>query len=289
MSNYVIYTDSGCDISPALLAQWGVKLCELRFLFEGEETSYTNRDMSEKDFYQRMRDGAAAKTSAVNVEEFKCAFEQELNEGNDVLYIAFSSGLSTTYNSARIAAEELQEQHPDRKIMVIDSLAASAGHGLLVYLSVQEKKKGATIEEVAAFAEAMKRKLCIWFTVDDLEYLKRGGRVSPTVAFVGGLLGIKPVLFMDNEGHLISRAKVRGRKAAIQALADKFTELAIDKQHNTIFISHGDCEEDANALASIIEAQHGIRTEIITYVGPVIGSHSGPGTLAIFFVGEERK
>jgi DegV family protein with EDD domain len=289
MSNYVIYTDSGCDISPALLAQWSVKLCELRFLFEGEETSYTNRDMSEKDFYQRMRDGAAAKTSAVNVEEFKCAFEQELNEGNDVLYIAFSSGLSTTYNSARIAAEELQEQHPDRKIMVIDSLAASAGHGLLVYLSVQEKKKGATIEEVAAFAEATKRKLCIWFTVDDLEYLKRGGRVSPTVAFVGGLLGIKPVLFMDNEGHLISRAKVRGRKAAIQALADKFTELAIDKQHNTIFISHGDCEEDATALASIIEAQHGIRTEIITYVGPVIGSHSGPGTLAIFFVGEERK
>lgn len=289
MSNYVIYTDSGCDISPALLAQWGVKLCELRFLFEGEETSYTNRDMSEKDFYQRMRDGAAAKTSAVNVEEFKCAFEQELNKGNDVLYIAFSSGLSTTYNSARIAAEELQEQYPDRKILVIDSLAASAGHGLLVYLSLQEKKKGATIEEVAAFAEATKWKLCIWFTVDDLEYLKRGGRVSPTVAFVGGLLGIKPVLFMDNEGHLISRAKVRGRKAAIQALADKFTELAVDKQHNTIFISHGDCEEDAKALASIIEAQHGIRTEIITYVGPVIGSHSGPGTLAIFFVGEERK
>ena len=289
MSNYVIYTDSGCDISPALLEQWGVKFCELRFLFNGEAKSYTNREMSEKDFYQRMRDGDSAKTSAVNVEEFKEAFEQELKAGNDVLYIAFSSGLSTTYNSGRIAAEELQELYPERKIIAIDSLAASAGHGLLVYLTVQEKTNGATIEEAAAFAEGMKWRLCIWFTVDDLEYLKRGGRVSPTVAFVGGLLGIKPILFMDNEGHLISRSKVRGRKAAIQALADKYTELATDHKNGTVFISHGDCEEDAKELANLMKKAHGVDTKIITYVGPVIGSHSGPGTLALFFVGEERK
>lgn len=289
MSNYVIYTDSGCDITPDMLAQWGVKFCGLRFLFNGEEKSYTDRDMNAQAFYQRMRGGDCAKTSAVNVEEFKNAFEQELKAGNDVLYIAFSSGLSTTYNSGRIAAEELQEQYPERKILVVDSLAASAGHGLLVYLAVQEKEKGTSIEDLAAFAEQMKWRLCIWFTVDDLEYLKRGGRVSPTVAFVGGLLGIKPVLFMDNEGHLINRSKVRGRKAAIQALADKYTELASDKKNGTIFISHGDCEDDAKLLAKLINDQHGAETKVITFVGPVIGSHSGPGTLALFFVGEERK
>ncbi len=289
MNNYVIYTDSGCDITPEQLADWGVKHCDLNFLFNGEEKSYTNRDMNAQTFYQRMRDGDSAKTSAVNVEEFKDAFEKELQDGNDVLYIGFSSGLSTTYNSARVAAEELQEQYPERKIITIDSLAASAGHGLLVYLAVQEKAKGANIETVAAFAEEMKWKLCIWFTVDDLEYLKRGGRISPTVAFVGGLLGIKPVLFMDNEGHLISRSKVRGRKAAIQALADKYTELATDKANGTVFISHGDCEEEAKQLATLIQNKHGAKTEIITYVGPVIGSHSGPGTIALFFIGEERK
>lgn len=289
MNNYVIYTDSGCDITPEILAQWGVRHCELRFLFDGEEKSYTNRDMSEKDFYQKMREGASAKTSAVNVEEFKTAFKQELKAGNDVLYIGFSSGLSTTYNSGRIAAEELQEQYPERKLIAVDSLAASAGHGLLVYLTMLEKEKGATIEEAAAFAEGMKMRLCIWFTVDDLEYLKRGGRVSPTVAFVGGLLGIKPILFMDNDGHLISRSKVRGRKAAIKALADKYTELASDHKNGTVFISHGDCEEDAKELANLMKMEHGVETQIITYVGPVIGSHSGPGTLALFFVGEERK
>ena len=242
MSNYIIYTDSGCDITPDLLAQWGVKRCDLRFIFDGSEISYTNREMNEKEFYQKMREGATSKTSAVNVDEFKHAFEQELKAGNDVLYIAFSSGLSTTYNSGRIAAEELQEQYPERKIIAVDSLAASAGHGLLVYLTMLEKEKGATIEEAASFAEDMKMRLCIWFTVDDLVYLKRGGRISPTVAFVGGLLGIKPVLFMDNDGHLISRSKVRGRKAAIQALADKYTELATDKKNGTVFISHGDSD-----------------------------------------------
>ena len=289
MNDYIIFTDSGSDITPDSLATWGVKHCELRFLFEGDETIYTNRDVSASEFYQKMRDGACAKTSAVNVEEFKSAFEQELKEGKDLLYIGFSSGLSTTCNSASIAAEELREQYPERKLIVVDSLAASAGHGLLVYLTVKQKKNGATIEEAAAFAEDMKWRLGIWFTVDDLVYLKRGGRISPTVAFVGGLLGIKPVLFMDNDGHLINRFKVRGRKAAIQALADKFAELAVDKENNTVFISHGDCAEDAKALAAIIEKQHGVKTEIITFVGPVIGSHSGPGTLAVFFIGEERK
>ncbi len=289
MNNYILYTDSGCDIAPELLAEWGVKHCELRFTFDGETKERTNRDTDAKTFYQKMRDGATSKTSAVNVEEFKDAFEAELQAGNDVLYIGFSSGLSTTYNSSCIAAEELREKYPERKLITVDSLAASAGQGLLVYLTLQEINQGASIEDAAAFAEAMKMRLGIWFTVDDLVYLKRGGRISPTVAFVGGLLGIKPVLFMDNDGHLISRSKVRGRKAAIQAMADKYTELASDKKSGTIFISHGDCEEDAQELASILKKAHGIDVKLITYVGSVIGAHSGPGTLAIFFVADERK
>ncbi len=288
MSNYVIYTDSGCDVSPNLLREWNVQHCELQFTFDGEDTVYTNREMDAKEFYQRMREGATSKTSAVNIDAFKNAFEEVLKEGNDLLYIGFSSGLSTTYNSARVAAEELQEQYPERKIIAIDTLAASASEGLLVYLAKNMRDNGATIDEVAAYIEDTKMRLGIWFTVDDLVYLKRGGRISPTVAFVGGLLGIKPVLFMDNDGHLISRSKVRGRKAAIQALADKYTELAADKQNGTVFISHGDCEDDAWELASILKATHGVDVELITYVGPVIGAHSGPGTLALFFIGNER-
>ncbi len=288
MNNYILYTDSGCDIAPALLNEWGVKHCELRFNFDGEEITYTDREMDAKTFYQKMRDGATSKTSAVNIDEFKQAFENELKDGKDLLYIGFSSGLSTTYNSARVAAEELQEQYPERKIIAIDSLSASASQGLLVYLAAQKRDEGAAIDTVAAYIDDIKMKLGIWFTVDDLVYLKRGGRISPTVAFVGGLLGIKPVLFMDNDGHLISRDKVRGRKAAIQALADKYTELAADKKSGTVFISHGDCEEDAQALAAILKTTHGVEVKLITYVGPVIGAHSGPGTLALFFIGNER-
>ncbi len=289
MSNYTLYTDSGCDIAPEQLAAWGIKHCELRFTFDGETQERTNRDTDIKTFYQRMRAGAPSKTSAVNIDEFKTTFEEQLKAGNDVLYIAFSSGLSTTYNSGRIAAEELQEQYPERKILVVDSLAASAGLGLLVYLTLQEKNEGASIEDAAAFAEAMKMRLGIWFTVDDLVYLKRGGRVSPTVAFVGGLLGIKPVLYMDNDGHLISRTKARGRKAALQTLADKYAELATDKKSGTVFISHGDCLDEAQELADMLKAAHGVEVKLLTFIGPVIGAHSGPGTIALFFVADERK
>ncbi len=288
MNNYILYTDSACDISPDLLKEWGVKHCELRFTFDEDGGTYTNREMDAKAFYQKMRDGATSKTSAVNIDEFKTAFEEVLKDGKDLLYIGFSSGLSTTYNSARVAAEDLQEQYPERKIITIDTLAASASEGLLVYLAKNKRDEGATIEETAAYIEDIKMRLGIWFTVDDLVYLKRGGRISPTVAFVGGLLGIKPVLFMDNDGHLISRSKVRGRKAAIQALADKYTELAADKKNGTVFISHGDCEKDAWELASILKASHDVDVELITFVGPVIGAHSGPGTLALFFIGNER-
>ncbi|MBR4295627.1 MAG: DegV family protein [Clostridia bacterium] len=288
MSNYVIFADSACDIKPSVLAEWGVKTASLTFRFDGEEKEYSNNDMDTKVFYDKMRAGGTAKTSAINVERFAIEFENVLLEGNDVLYLGFSSGLSTTYNSARLAAERLREKHPERKIITIDTLSASAGFGMIVYLAVKEKEKGATIEQAATLAEGLKMRLCHWFTVDDLVYLKRGGRISPAVAFVGGVLGIKPVLHMDNEGHLINMFKVRGRKTAVASLADKYSELAENAEAGPVFISHADCIKDVEELADILKKKHGVEVEIVADVGPVIGAHSGPGTLALFFVGKER-
>ena len=288
MDNYVIYTDSACDIAPEMLEEWGVKFTQLTFMFQEEDKQYSNYELSGKEFYQRMRDGKVAKTSAINIATFKEDFSKVLAEGNDLLYIAFSSGLSTTYNSANIAAEELREEYPDRKIITVDTLSASAGMGLLLYLTVQKKNEGASIEQAAQFALNNRLNLCHWFTVDDLVYLKRGGRVSPTVAFVGGLLGIKPIMHMDNEGKLINMFKARGRKAAIQAIADKYGELSLTPTQGTVFISHGDCIDDAKALADIIKKTYGINVQLFADIGPVIGAHSGPGTLALFFLGKER-
>ena len=286
--SYVIFTDSACDIKKNILEDWGVKCLSLTFKFDGDDIEYTNDGMAPTDFYQRMREGGIAKTSAINAATFKEAFETALSEGKDVLYLGFSSGLSTTYQSACIAAGELKESYPERKILTVDTLCASAGQGMVVYLTVKEQQKGADIEQAAAFADMIKVGLCHWFTVDDLEYLKRGGRVSPTVAFVGNMLGLKPILHVDDAGKLVSTGKVRGRKAAIKALADKYTELAKGPKDSLVYISHSDSEADAKTLASLIEREHGVKTEIITDVGPVIGAHAGPGTLALFFIGTER-
>ncbi len=288
MNEYIIHTDSACDLTIEHLDRLGVRYLSLTLKFDGEDEEHLDHEVNPKDLYNAMRDGKSAKTSAVNSETFKMAFEETLKEGKDVLYIGFSSGLSTTYNSARIAAEELREEYPDRKIIAVDTLSASAGFGLLLTLAVEEKNKGKTIEEVARFVEDTRLHLCHWFTVDDLVYLKRGGRVSPTVAFVGGLLGIKPVMHMDDEGHLINVTKVRGRAAAIKALADKVGELKIDLKHGPIYVCHGDCEEDVKTLDSLLKEKYGLSIDLHVYTGPVIGSHSGPGTLAIFFVGKER-
>jgi len=288
MNEYVIVTDSGCDISPEILQEWGVPYSSLTYRFDGEDREYNNNDMESKVFYDRMRDGGVAKTSAVNVAVFAEEFEKILAHGKDMLYLGFSGGLSTTCNSGRLAAEELAEKYPDRKIMVVDTLAASAGQGLLVYLTVEEKKKGASLEEAAAFAEATKLKISHWFTVDDLVYLKRGGRISPAAALVGNALGIKPVMHVDNEGHLIPVSKVRGRKNALSAIANKYGELAVDPAGGVVFISHGDCLSEVKVLEGMLQEKYGAKVEIITDVGTVIGAHSGPGTIALFFVSKER-
>ena len=288
MNEYVLFTDSSCDLSSELIRQRGAYYASLSFRFDDDEKIYNNNAMPLDEFYNKVRAGGVAKTSAVNPDTFAIAFEQLLKEGKDILYLGFSSGLSTTYNSARIAAESLKADYPDRKILLVDTLAASAGVALLLDLVNEKKNNGATIEEAAKFAEEIKLNICMWFTVDDLVYLKRGGRISPSAAFFGNMLGIKPVLHVDNEGHLVNVQKIRGRRMAIETMAAKCNETLRRDFPAVAYISHADCINDAKELANILETKYGVKTEVITDVGAVIGAHSGPGTLALFFVGTER-
>ncbi|MBQ4560799.1 MAG: DegV family protein [Clostridia bacterium] len=287
MTEYIIYTDSACDIDVPSLKEWKVKHISLSLTFEDEGKVLLNDEVEPVGFYNRMREGAVAKTAAVNTESFKRAFEEDLKAGKDILYIGFSTGLSTTCNSAAIAAKQLSEIYPDNRVVCVDTLAASAGQGLLVYLAVQKRDEGKSLDEVAQYLEDNKLKLCHWFTVDDLVYLKRGGRISAAAAFVGGVLGIKPVMHVDNEGHLVPVFKARGRKAALKGLVDKFSESVIDKD-GPIFICHADCDADVETVKTMLKEQHGATVDKVVYTGPVIGAHSGPGTIALFFLGNER-
>ncbi len=286
--SYVIITDTACDIKPDVLAGWGVSALSLSFRFIDEDKEYTEADMPISEFYAAMRAGRVAKTAAVNSESFKIEFEKHLKAGEDILYIGFSTGLSSTYNAGRMAAESLKADFPERKIFTVDSKCASAGQGLLLYLTVVKKNDGADIEEAYEYAASLAPKVSHWFTVDDLVYLKRGGRVSPAAAFFGNLIGIKPVLHVDDEGKLIPMLKVRGRRTSIMTLADKYGEAAESTSSGTVFISQADCMADAELLANELKSRYGVDTEIITDVGAVIGSHSGPGTLALFFIARER-
>lgn len=286
MNNFVIMTDSSCDLPLSVAEQMGVSVIPLEINMEGNIKF--NNEIDIKEFYEYLRQKHGAKTSAVNMDRFIEAFEPIVSAGNDLLYIGFSSGLSATFVAGKNAAEELSEKYPDRKIIAIDSLCASLGQGLLVKLAVDKKNSGATIDEVAAYIEEEKWHLAHWFTVDDLFFLKRGGRISATTAVLGTVLQFKPVLHVDNEGHLINMTKVRGRNASVAALLDKMKETAIDPAAQTIYISHGDCYDDAKKLADMVTAEYGITDILINEVGPVIGAHSGPGTLALFFLAKER-
>ena len=287
MYPYQIITDSGCDLSAEGYAELNVHCVPLTVEFKGEAHDDRNDD-SLKDFYNGLRAGEVARTSAVNPETWKDAMRPYLDAGKDVLVLPFSSGLSTTAQSAQIAAGELSEEYPGRKILVADTLCASMGQGLLVWYACGLRDKGLSVEELHSWVEENKLNLCHWFTVDDLFFLKRGGRISGATALVGTMLNIKPVLHVDDEGHLISVSKARGRKAAIEALAKKVAELGEGFDNSTMFISHGDCREDAEYLAKILREKHGAKEVKIGYVGAVIGSHSGPGTLALFFLGKHR-
>ncbi|MBE6764898.1 MAG: DegV family protein [Ruminococcaceae bacterium] len=287
MANISILTDSSCDVEAKVLEKWNVKEIQLDVIVD-DGGPCANCDVIIQDFYQKLREGSMAKTSAANAENFRVVFEPELQAGNDIIYLGFSSGLSTTFNSSRIAAEELAEKYPDRKIKVIDTLCASLGQGLIVNLAVTKRDSGASFEEICKYVEDTLPNLCHWFTVDDLQFLKRGGRVSGAVALIGSMLSIKPVMHVDDCGKLIKVSQVRGRKTSIRALADKLISTAIDPTGSPVFISHGDCIDDAKELADILKKECGIKNVYINYVGPVIGAHSGPGTLALFFLGKER-
>lgn len=290
MNDYVLLTDSSADLTDELVQTLGIEVLPLSFHIQNK-TYWNwpdNREMDPGDFYRMLREGEMATTSAVNVADYTEKMTPYLQAGKDVLVMAFSSGLSATCHSARIAAQELMEQFPERKIYVVDTLCASLGQGLLVWYAARLKNEGKSIEEVRDWTEENKLRLCHWFTVDDLHFLKRGGRISPATAVLGTMLSIKPVMHVDDEGHLIKVGTARGRNASLKALVDHMEETAIDPAEQTVFISHGDCEADANKVAEDVKRRFGVKSVVINHVGPVIGAHSGPGTVALFFMGSRR-
>ncbi len=291
MNPYVIMTDTNADLPESYIREHGLSILSLNYILDGQ-TYDREHPLDVKEFYAKMRAGSMPTTSQVNPEQAKTAMCACLETGQDVLYIAFSSGLSGTYNSGRIAADEIAEEglFPERKIVVIDSLSASLGEGLLVHKAVMLKEAGKSLEEVADWVEKNKLCICHNFTVDDLFHLHRGGRVSKATAVLGTMMNVKPVLHVDDEGHLIAIGKVRGRKKSISALVDRMAEQmkGFEDQNDVVFISHGDCMEDVEYLEKLIREKFGITEFLVNEVGPTIGAHSGPGTLALFFVGQPR-
>ncbi|MBQ8972871.1 MAG: DegV family protein [Clostridia bacterium] len=290
MSDFILMTDSSCDLPDALAKEMQLEVLPLT-VYIGDD-SYKNyldgREIAFKDFYTRLRANSNVKTSAVNQSQFIELLDPLLQQGKDVLYLGFSSGLSGTYSAGASACEELAAKYPERKVFAVDTLCASMGQGLMVWHCWKQKQAGKTIEEVRDFAEENKLHLCHWFTVDDLMFLKRGGRVSAATAIVGSMLSIKPVMHVDDEGHLIKVSTARGRKASIRALVDEMEKTAIDVKSQHVFISHGDCQEDVDYLSGLLRDRLGVQEITSSYVGPVIGAHSGPGTLALFFMGTVR-
>lgn len=287
---FKMITDSTADLPQEYLTEHNIDCMNLSYILD-DVTYGHGKELDCKEFYAMMRAGKMPTTSQVNPEEAKEHFERCIKNGEkEILCLAFSSGLSGTYNSMRIAAEELQEQYPDVKIVVIDTLSASLGEGLLVHKAVMLREEGKSLYEVAEWVRGNIQHLVHVFTVDDLFHLYRGGRVSKTTAFVGTLAGIKPKLHVDNEGHLIPIGKVRGRKKSLHALVDYMEEKmgSYRQQNDIIFISHGDDLEAAEFVRDLIKERFGIETFMINNVGPTIGTHSGPGTIALFFMGEAR-
>lgn len=290
MSDFAIVTDSSCDLPADIADRLGLTVLPLSFTLGGKE--YRNfldgREMPIPKFYAALRGGGMAKTSAVNTETFAAAIEPILEKGKDVLAVAFSSALSGTCSAARIACEELAKKYPARKLFCVDTLAASLGQGMLIYYAALQKKAGKSLAEVRDWLEQNKLKMCHWFTVDSLSFLKRGGRISAATALIGGMLSIKPVMHMDDDGRLAPVGKVRGRRAALNALVDKMEQTAVEPRDQTVFISHGDSQEDADYVASEVKRRLGVKEIIVNYVGPVIGAHAGPGVIALFFFGVHR-
>ncbi|MBQ2061601.1 MAG: DegV family protein [Oscillospiraceae bacterium] len=290
MRDYIIMTDSCCDLTDEMARELELEVLPLTMRMDGHE--YPNyldgRAITNEEFYRRLRAGKTSSTSAVNPEQYAEAMRAVLAQGKDIVCICFSSALSTTYQSAVIAAQDVGPEFPDGHIYVVDSLSASRGQGLLIYLAAQKKKEGLSAEELAQWVEDNKLSICHWFTVDDLNFLKRGGRLSAGAALFGTMLSIKPVMHTSNEGKLVPMDKVRGRKASLKALIDKVGELGVDLDQQIMFICHADCLKESEEVAAELKRRYGVREVYIHYIGPVIGSHTGPGTMGLFFVGRER-
>ena len=290
MSDFILLTDSCCDLPADLAGEMGLSLIHLSVLVESETfTNYLDwREISAKGFYDLMRAEKTASTSAPSIGDFVHVFEPILQEGKDILYLGFSSALSSTMSTGMLAAQELTEQYPDRKILCVDTLCASLGQGLFVRQVWERRQAGATLEETFAFAKDLVPHLCHWFTVNDLHALQRGGRVSKTTAVVGSMLQIKPILHVDDEGRLTKLGTARGRKASIAALKDKLKAAITHPEEQTVYISHGDCEDEARMLADMIAAEVPVKGFVFNHVGPVIGAHTGAGVIALFCVGSQR-
>lgn len=286
MNEYVIFADSSVDLPAEYIAKYELQIINLHLFINGKEENIETLDSH--TFYERLRAGEVGSTSAPSPDEYMSKMEPVLQSGKDILHLGFSEGLSCSYNNVKIAMDELAEKYPDRKLYPVSTGCASTGHGLLAVLAAKKKQAGETIEEVRDWVIETLPKLAHWFTVDDLMFLKRGGRVSAATAFVGTMLGIKPVLHVDDEGKLINMAKARGRKASLQALMDKIKATAIEPASQIMAICHGDCIEDANWVAEKMKNELGVKEVIIAPTGTVIGAHSGPGTLAVFFLGTGR-
>ena len=288
--SFKIVTDSCANLTDEVIDKFGLTILPLTFMVDGKQhTSYKKQEKSNlPKFYKMMREGKVVTTSLPNLVDSKNEIEKILQGGDDALFIAFSSGLSGTYTAIDLICKELASKYDDRKIFSVDTLAAAAGQGMLVWMAAEMRDEGKSIEEVRDWLEDNKLHLAHWFTVDDLHFLERGGRVSKTAAFAGTVLNIKPVLHVDDEGHLIPMEKVRGRKKSIESLAQHMKETMVEPYNYKVLISHGDCLEDAELLASKVKEVTGQEDIHINCLDPVIGAHSGPGTLALFYLATSR-
>ncbi len=288
MRKYILSTDSTADLPDSYIEEKHLDVHPICYAF-GDDVYGDDKIMPVTEFYNRLRNGELPTTMAANPAQIEKHYRKWAEQGYDILHLAFSSGLSSTYNNCCIAADEVMEDYPDCKIIVIDTLCASMGEGLLVYYAVKAMESGKSMDEVAEYTQALIPHLCHHFTVDDLFHLYRGGRVSKTAAFVGSLAGVKPLLHVDNEGHLNAIAKVRGRKKSLNALVDKMQSTIGDhlSENDLVFISHSDCLEDAQYVANLVMDKFNLPA-MINYIGPTIGTHTGVGTVTLFFIGETR-
>ena len=287
--SYILTTDNSCDFDDNYYSEHNLPCVYLTYTIDDKTYGNSDESLSPKEFYDKIRDGAMPQTQQANPETIKSFIEPFLKDGKDVLHVAFSSGLSGTYQSACIAAEELREEYPDRKIIIIDSLCASAGQGLLLHEAVLRRDAGMSMDELARWIEVNKLNLVHDVVAHDLFHLQRGGRVSKTAAIVGTALGIKPAIYLNNEGKLVPYSKIRGKKIALNLMADRLAKnIALDVSEN-IFICHSDVPNEASELEAMVEERIGKKVAKTVYIGPVIGSHTGVGTVALFYFSRNRE